>query len=55
LQIRTNSPTEFFPENTAPLEYGIFDKLDLDSEELEIVIENTKESLEAAQATLKSN
>ena len=30
------------PEGTAPLEYGVLDKLDLDSEELEILIENTK-------------
>jgi hypothetical protein len=43
------------PEGTAPLEYGVLDKLDLDSEELEILIENTKEGLEAAQAILKSN
>jgi len=43
------------PEDTAPLEYGVLDKLDLDSEELEILIENTKEGLEAAQAILKSN
>jgi len=43
------------PEGTAPLEYGVLDKLDLNSEELEILIENTKEGLEAAQAILKSN
>ena len=43
------------PENTAPLEYGVLDKLDLDSEELGILIENTKEGLEAAQAILGSN
>ena len=43
------------PEDTAPLEYGVLDKLNLDSEELEILIENTKEGLEAAQAILKSN
>ncbi len=43
------------PEGTAPLEYGVLDKLDLDSKELEFLIENTKEGLEAAQAILKSN
>lgn len=43
------------PEDTAPLEYGVLDKLDLDSDELEILIENTKEGLEAAQAILRSN
>jgi len=43
------------PEDTAPLEYGILNKLDLDSEELEILIENTKEGLEAAQIILNSN
>ena len=37
-----------FPEDKAPIEYGVFDKLGLGSEELEIVIENTKESLEDA-------
>jgi hypothetical protein len=46
---------EIIPEDTAHLEYSDLDKLDLNSEELEIVIENTKEVLEAAQAILKSN
>ncbi len=40
------------PEDAAPLEYGVLDKLDLDFEELEILIENTKEGLEAAQSIL---
>ena len=43
------------PEATAPLEYSVLGKLDLGSEELETLIENTKESLEAAQAILKNN
>ena len=43
------------PEDTAPLEYGVLDKLDVDSEELEILIENTKEGLDAAQAILTTN
>ena len=43
------------PEDTAPLEYGVLDKLDIDSEELEILIENTKEGLDAAQAILTTN
>ena len=43
------------PEETAPLEYGVLDKLDIDSEELEILIENTKEGLDAAQAILTTN
>ena len=42
------------PEVTAPLEYSVLGKLDLGSEELETLIENTKESLEAAQAILKN-
>ena len=42
-------------EATAPLEYSVRGKLDLGSEELETLIENTKESLEAAQAILKKN
>ena len=40
------------PESTAPLEYGVLDKLDIDFEELEILIENTKEGLDAAQSLL---
>ena len=43
------------PEDTAPLEYGVLDKLDLDFEELEILIENTKEGLTAAQALLQGS
>jgi HD-like signal output (HDOD) protein len=43
------------PEDTAPLEYGVLDKLDIDSEELEILIDNTKEGLDAAQAILTTN
>ena len=39
---------EIVPEDAAPLEYGILDRLDLDFEELEILIENTKEGLDAA-------
>jgi hypothetical protein len=38
-----------------PLEYGVLDKLDTDSEELEILIENTKEGLDAAQSILTTN
>jgi hypothetical protein len=45
----------FAPEATTPLEYSVLGKLDLSFEELEILIENTKESLEAAQAILKNN
>jgi HD-like signal output (HDOD) protein len=41
------------PEDTAPLEYGVLDKLDMDFEELEILIEKTKEGLDAAQSLLK--
>lgn len=43
------------PEDTAPLEYGVLDKLDLNFDELEILIENTKEGLQAAEAILKTN
>ena len=43
------------PEATAPLEYSVLGKLDLGSEELETLIENTKEILEAAQAIRKNN
>ena len=43
------------PETTTTLEYSVLGKLDLGSEELETLIENTKESLEAAQAILKNN
>ncbi len=42
-------------EDAASLEYGVLDKLNIDSEELEILIENTKEGLDAAQSILKSN
>jgi hypothetical protein len=38
-----------------PLEYRVLDKLDLDFDELEILIENTKERLEAAQSILKGS
>ena len=40
------------PRNTAPLDCGVLEKLALGFEELEILIENTKESLEAAQPNL---
>ena len=43
------------PEDTALLEYGVLDKLELGSDELEILIENTKEGLDAAQAILRGN
>ena len=43
------------PEAKTTLEYSVLGKLDLGSEELETLIENTKESLEAAQAILKNN
>ena len=43
------------PEAEAPLEYGVLDKLDIDSEELEIMIESTKEGLDAAQSILTTN
>ena len=46
---------EIIPEATVPLEYSVLGKLDLGSEELETFIENTKESLKAAQAILKNN
>ena len=46
---------EIVPEATAHLIFGVLGKLDLGSEELETLIENTKESLEAAQAILKNN
>jgi hypothetical protein len=36
---------EIVPEDTVPFEYSVLDKLDLDTEELEIVIENNKEGL----------
>ena len=43
------------PEAEAPLEYGVLDKLDIDFEEMEIMIENTKEGLDAAQSILTTN
>jgi HD-like signal output (HDOD) protein len=43
------------PEDTAPLEYGVLDKLDIDFDELEVLIENTKEGLDAAQSLLKGD
>ena len=43
------------PEATTTLEYSVLGKLDLGSEELETLIENTKESREAAQAIRKNN
>jgi hypothetical protein len=36
---------EIVPEDTVSFEYSVLDKLDLDTEELEIVIENNKEGL----------
>ena len=36
------------PETTTTLEYSVLGKLDLGSEELETLIENTKKSLEAS-------
>jgi hypothetical protein len=46
---------EIVPEVTVPLEYGVLGKLDLGSQEPGTLIENTKESREAAQAILKNN
>lgn len=43
------------PEDTAPLEYGVLDKLDMEFEELEILIEKTREGLDAAQSLLKGD
>ena len=43
------------PEYTALLEYGVLDKLELGSDELEVLIENTKEGLDAAQAIPRGN
>tara|TARA_B110000495_G_C22471317_1_gene292259 strand:- start:270 stop:404 length:135 start_codon:yes stop_codon:yes gene_type:complete len=43
------------PGDAAPLEYSLLDKLDLDFDELEILIENTKEGLEAAQSILNGS
>jgi len=43
-----DSETESSLKTQPPLEYGILDRLDLDFEELEILIENTKEGLDAA-------
>ena len=43
------------PGYAAPLEYSMLDKLDLDFDELEILIENTKERLEAAKSILKES
>jgi hypothetical protein len=43
------------PKDTEPIENGVFEKMALDSEELEIVIENTREGLEGTQAIIKSN
>ena len=43
------------PGYAAPLEYSMLDKLDLDFDELEILIENTKERLEAAKSILKGS
>ncbi|MDA8560549.1 hypothetical protein N9L33_01990 [Nitrospinae bacterium] len=43
------------PEATEHLIFGVLGKLDLGSEELETLIENTKESLEVTQAILKNN
>lgn len=41
------------PDGTATLEYGVLDKLGIEFEELEILIEKTKEGLSAAQSILK--
>ena len=46
---------EIVPEAKAHLIFGVLGKLDLGSEKLETLIENTKESLEATQAILKNN
>jgi hypothetical protein len=46
---------EIIPEATVPLEYSVLGKLDLGSEKLETLIENTKESLETSLAILKNN
>jgi hypothetical protein len=46
---------EIVPEATTPLEYSVLGKLGLGSEELETLIESTKEGMEAAQAILKKN
>ena len=43
------------PGDAAPLEYSVLVKLDLDFDELEILIENTKEGLEATQSILKGS
>jgi hypothetical protein len=43
------------PEDAASLGFGVLDKLDLDFEELEISIENTKEGLEDIQSILKGS
>ena len=43
------------PGDAAPLEYSVLNKLDLDFDELEILIENTKERLEAAKSILKGS
>ena len=43
------------PGYAAPLKYSVLDKLDLDFDELEILIENTKEGLEAAQCILEGS
>jgi hypothetical protein len=39
------------PEGTEPIEYGVFDKLDLDSKELEIVIENKVSAVSIQKST----
>ena len=41
------------PGDAAPLEYSVLVKLDLDFDELEILIENMKERLDAAKSILK--
>ena len=55
LTTQTEFGNGIVPEAEAPLEYGVLGKLDIDSEELEIVIENTKEGLDAAQSILTTN
>ena len=43
------------PGDAAPLEYSVLVKLDLDFDELEILIENMKERLDAAKSILKGS
>ena len=43
------------PGDAAPLEYSVLVKLDLDFDELEILVENMKERLDAAKSFLKGS